>query len=185
MEIVTPRFRLRDFTEGERPAFIAYHADPRYLALSGPDEADPTHSQRLFQTFRDWASEEPRRNYQLAILQRRDPQALVGCCGLRGAGCEVVKAVLGIELAPAYWARHGYAIEVGRALLDFGFGDLGLREIYGVTVDANARIARLAEWFGAEVVATRSGAAWMSARGWKETEWRITRDQWRRGARRA
>ena len=182
MEIMTPRFLLRDFTEAERPGFIAYHADPRYLALSGPDEADPQHSQRLFQTFRDWTSEQPRRNYQLAILQRQEPQALVGCCGLRGAGCEVGKAELGIELAPAYWARHGYAIEVGRALLEFGFGDLGLQEIYGVTVDANARIARLAEWFGAEAVATRSGAAWMSARGWNETEWRITRDQWRRRA---
>jgi ribosomal-protein-alanine N-acetyltransferase len=126
-------------------------------------------------------AERARRN-QLAILQRQEPQALVGCCGLRGAGCEVGKAELGIELAPAYWARHGYAIEVGRALLEFGFGDLGLQEIYGVTVDANTRIARVAEWFGAEAVATRSGAAWMSARGWNETQWRITRDQWRRKA---
>jgi ribosomal-protein-alanine N-acetyltransferase len=182
MEIVTRRFLLRDFTEAERPGFIAYHADPRYLALAGPDVADPQHSQRLFKTFRDWTSEQPRRNYQLAILQRHEPQALVGCCGLRGAGCESGKAELGIELAPAYWARHGYAIEVGRTLLGFGFGDLGLQEICGVTVDANARIARLAEWFGAEAVATRAGAAWMSARGWNETEWRITRDQWRRGA---
>ncbi len=182
MEIMTPRFRLRDFTEAERSGFIAYRVDPRYLALLGPDETDPNHSQRLFQMFRDWTSKQPRRNYQLAILHRREPQALVGCCGLRGAGCEVGKAELGIELAPAYWARYGYAIEVGRALLEFGFVDLGLQEIYGVTVGANARIVRLAEWFGAEAVATRSAAAWMSARGWNETEWRITRDQWRRRA---
>ncbi len=148
MEIITRRFLLRDFTEAERPAFIAYHADSRYLALSGPDGEDPQHSQSLFQMFRDWTSERPRRNYQLAVLQRQEPQALVGCCGLRGAGCELGKAELGIELAPAYWARHGYAIEVGRALLEFGFSDLGLQEIYGVTVDANAQIARLAEWFG-------------------------------------
>jgi len=183
MEIMTRRLLLRDFTEVERPGFIAYHADPRYLALAGPNEEDPKHSQRLFQTFRDWTSEQPRRNYQLAILQRQEPQTLVGCCGLRGAGCEVGKAELGIEFAPDYWARHGYAIEVGRALLEFGFGDLGLQEIYSVTVDANARVARLAEWFGAEAVATRPGAAWMSARGWNETEWRITRDQWRRRGR--
>ncbi len=180
MELVTRRFLLRDFTDAERPAFIAYHADPRYLALAGPDEADPQHSERLLLTFSDWTSERPRRNYQLAILQRHEPHVLVGCCGLRGAGCERGKAELGIELAPTYWARHGYAIEVGRALLGFGFGDLGLQEIYGVTVDANARISRLAEWFGAEVVATRVGAAWMSPRGWNETEWRITRDHWRR-----
>ena len=180
MEIVTARFLLRDFTEAERPGFLAYQADPRYLAFAGPDEADPDYPQRLFQRFRDWASEQPRRNYQLAILRRQEPQALLGCCGLRGAGCEAGTAELGIELAPAYWGRHGYAIEVGRALLEFGFGDLGLQEIYGVSMTANARVARLAKWFGAEAVASRSGAAWMSARGWTETEWRITRDRWQR-----
>lgn len=68
METITPRFRLREFTEAER----------------------------LFQTFRDRTSEQPRRNYELAILQRQEPPALVGCGGLRGAGCEVGKAELGI-----------------------------------------------------------------------------------------
>jgi RimJ/RimL family protein N-acetyltransferase len=33
---------------------------------------------------------------------------------------------LGIELAPNYWGRYAYAIEVGRALLDFGFRELRL-----------------------------------------------------------
>lgn len=176
---MTPRLVLRDFTEAERSGFLAYHADPRYLALSGRDEADPAHSRHLFQRFRDWSSEQPRRNYQLAVLQRQEPQALVGCGGLRGAECEAGRAELGIELAPVYWGRYGYAIEVGRALLEFGFRDLGLQEIYGVTADANARVARLAEWFGAEAVATRPGATWMSTRGWNETEWRITRERWR------
>jgi ribosomal-protein-alanine N-acetyltransferase len=179
MEIVSRRFLLRDFTEAERPAFLTYQADPRYLAFSGSDKTGPDDAQRLFQTFRDWAFERPRRNYQLAILQRQEPRTLVGCCGLRGAGCEAGKAELGIELAPAYWSRHGYATEVTRALLEFAFGDLELQEIYGVSVDANARSERLAEWFGAEVVATRAGAAWMSARGWHETVWRITRERWR------
>ena len=180
MEIRTRRFVLRDFTEAERSGFLAYHADPRYLALSGPDAAAPGHSQHLFQRFRDWNAEQPRRNYQLAILQRQEPRALVGCGGLRGVYRAMGRAELGIELAPAYWGRYRYAIEVGRALLEFAFHDLGLQEIYGITVDANARITRLAEWFGAEIIVTRSGAAWMSARAWNETEWRITREQWRR-----
>jgi ribosomal-protein-alanine N-acetyltransferase len=169
MEIVTPRFLLRDFVETDRPAFLAYHADPRYRALTGPDGSTPERARRLFEAFQVWASEHPRLNYQLAIVRRREPQALVGCCGLRAAECEPGRAELGIELAPAYWGRHGYAVEVGRALLDFGFGRLGLREITGVTGSANARVARLAKWFGAETVGTSLGTARMSVEGSTET----------------
>jgi len=81
--------------------------------------------------------------------QRREPEPLVGSCGLRSSGCEAGDAELGIELAPEYWGRYGYAIEVAVALCEFGFGALGLERIYGGTVSANARIARLARWFGA------------------------------------
>jgi RimJ/RimL family protein N-acetyltransferase len=182
MEIVTGRFLLRDFDEGDRSAFLAYHSDPRFLAFYGPQEADPGHAASLLETFRLWAEERPRRNYQLAIVQAQDPQAMVGCCGLRGAGCKEGEAELGIELAPEYWGRYGYAIEVSDALLEFGFCDLGLREIRGLTVGANARVGRLASWFGAVVVATRPGPASMLARGWCETEWRITRESWERTA---
>jgi [ribosomal protein S5]-alanine N-acetyltransferase len=182
MEIITRRFRLRDFSEGDQAAFLAYHADPRSLALYGPEEADCSQLRGLFQTFRMWASERPRQNYQLAIIQRQEPQALVGCCGLRRASCDAGRAAFGIELAPTYWGRYGYAIEVARALLGFGFGDPGLQEIRGVTVSANARVARLVRWFGAVAIATRPGPAWMHTRGWNQTEWQITREQWERTA---
>jgi len=110
-------------------------------------------------------------------VQGRKPDVLVGCCGLRGGGCNAGEMELGIELAPNYWGRYAYAIEVGRALLDFGFRELRLDVISGSTVSANVRIARLAEWVGAEVVAVRPGSRWMSERGWSEVDWRITREQ--------
>jgi len=154
MEIVTRRFLLRDFNEGDRPAFTAYHADPRSLTFYGPDDAVPGHAERLLDTFKIWAAECPRRNYQLAIIQRRKPEALVGSCGLRSSACEAGEAELGIELAPEYWGRYAYAIDVALALCEFGFGDLGLERIYGRTVSANARIERLARWFGAELART-------------------------------
>jgi ribosomal-protein-alanine N-acetyltransferase len=178
MEVTTARFLLRDFVEADRPAFLAYQADSRNVAFYGPDEARPEHAAHLFETFQAWASERPRLNYQFAIMQQQEPQALVGCCGLRGAGRAAGEAELGLELAPDYWGRYGYAVEVGRALLDFGFGELKLDVISGSTVSANARTARVAEWFGAEVVAIRPGSSWMSVRGWREVQWRITREQW-------
>jgi ribosomal-protein-alanine N-acetyltransferase len=178
MEIATRRFLLRDFVEADRLAFLRYQADPRNREYYGPDEARPGHAASLFETFQAWASECPRRNYQLAIVQRQEPFALIGCCGLRGAEREADEAELGIELAPDSWGRYGYAVEVGRALLEFGFGELGLEVISGSTVSANARVVRVAEWFGAEVGTIHTGPAWMSARDWKVVEWRIRRERW-------
>lgn len=87
-------------------------------------------------------------------------------------------AELGVELAPDVWGRYGYALEIGRALLAFGFGELGLREVVGATVSANARVARLVAWYGADVEAERAGAPWLAAHGWHEVVWRVTRAAW-------
>ncbi|MBD1914695.1 MULTISPECIES: GNAT family N-acetyltransferase [Cyanophyceae] len=180
MEIVTRRFLLRDFVELDRPSFLDYQADPRSQTFYEPSDANAEQAKRLFDTFLSWATDRPRTNYQLAIVQQQKPKALVGCCGLRGARCPAGEMQLGIELAPNYWGRYAYAIEVGRALLNFGFQELKLDVISGSTVSANKRIARLAEWVGAEVVAIRSGSPWMSKRGWNEVDWRITKEQWER-----
>jgi ribosomal-protein-alanine N-acetyltransferase len=179
MELITKRFLLREFVEDDLPVFSAYHADPRSLEFYR-GEVVPGHAQDLFDAFKAWANEHPRRNYQLAIAKRDDSQLLIGCCGLRGADCEVGKAELGIELAPQYWGRYGYAVEVMRALVEFGFGSLGLKTIYGVTVSVNDRIARVASSFGA-VAVTRPTPAWMVARGWSQVEWQVTREQWESG----
>jgi [ribosomal protein S5]-alanine N-acetyltransferase len=76
MEIVTDRFVLRDFVEKDSPAFAAYHADPRSLDLYGDEQAKPGHARELLELFKSWAEERPRRNYQLAIIQRKEPQFL-------------------------------------------------------------------------------------------------------------
>jgi [ribosomal protein S5]-alanine N-acetyltransferase len=180
MEIVTKRFLLRDFIESDRSAFLDYQADPHNLTFYDPNDSSPDRASRLFDRFQAWAGERPRLNYQLAIVQRQEPYTLVGCCGLRGMSLAAGEMELGLEIAPAYWGRYAYAIEVGRALLDFGFRELQLDVISGSTVSANTRIAKLVEWMGAEVVAILPGAAWMSDRGWSEVHWRIARSQWHR-----
>ncbi|MES2597102.1 MAG: GNAT family N-acetyltransferase [Verrucomicrobiota bacterium] len=178
MELQTRRFLLRDFIASDEAAFRAYHADPRYSAFYAAEEVTAQHSQHLLELFRDWASQEPRLNFQLAVVQRQEPKALVGCVGLRRAGLPPDVAEYGMELAPDFWSRHAYAVEMGRGMLDFGFRDLGLSVVIGSTVSANARISRLTEWFGAEIVARRPGDEWMVARGFSHVDWRITRESW-------
>jgi cysteinyl-tRNA synthetase len=181
MEIVTARLTLRDIAPADAPAFLAYQADPRYAALHGPDEANPAHASDLLATFARWAAEAPRRHYQLGVFDR--DRALVGCAGLRDVDAVSGTAELGVELAPDHWGRHGLAVEIVRALLAFGFDRLGLREVRGWTASGNARVARLARWFGAEPTATRDGPSWMRDRGWREVGWRIGREAWARAPR--
>jgi [ribosomal protein S5]-alanine N-acetyltransferase len=126
MEIFSKRFLLRDFREEDAAAFQEYHADPRSSEFYGIEEVKPGHAQQLLETFNKWATEKPRRNYQFAIIQRQGSRLLVGCCGLRTADPEASKAEFGIELAPEFWGRYGYAIEIMHALGDFGFGNLKL-----------------------------------------------------------
>lgn len=177
MEIVTKRFLLRDFAKADEAAFVAYHADPRYAKFCAPEEVAPSHSRKLLSLFNQWATEHPRRNYQLAIVDRHNLE-LVGCGGLRRDGYGPEQAELGIELAPKFWGRYACAIEVGKALVEFGFCDLELKEIRGISVSANLRIARLAQRYGFVAIGTQPGSDWLKARGWHQTEWQLTRQTW-------
>ena len=178
MEIVTKRFLLRDFTKEDEPSFFAYHADPRYAEFCSPEEVTLSYTRKLLYLFSQWAAERPRRNYQLAIVDRRNLQELIGCGGLRREGYGAEQAELGIELAPRCWGRYAYAIEVAKALIEFGFRDLGLKEIRAVSVSANLRVTRLAHRYGFVAVGTRPTPDWMCARGWSQTEWQLTWESW-------
>jgi RimJ/RimL family protein N-acetyltransferase len=180
MEISTKRFLLRDFVQEDEPAFLAYHAEPAYAEFCLPEETTPEFTHELFQRFRQWATEVPRRNYQFVIVDHRNLELLIGCGGLRQDSYGSEQAELGIELAPQFWGRYAYAIEIGKALIDFGFRDLGLEEIIGISVSANLRVSRLAERYGFLAIGTRPGPDWMRTPRWSQMEWQLTRESWAR-----
>ncbi|RCJ32011.1 GCN5-related N-acetyltransferase [Nostoc minutum NIES-26] len=178
MEIITKRFVLREFTEKDEPAFLTYHGDPRYAEFCSSEEVEADYTTELLRQFIQWAHEQPRRNYQLAVIRLENPKELLGCCGLRTKGYDADIAELGIELAPKYWGRYRYAIEVASAMLKFGFGELGLQEVRGVTISANTRVMRLAHRYGFVAVSSCPGSDWMHTRGWNQTQWQLTREKW-------
>ena len=104
---------------------------------------------------------------------------LCGSAGLRKKERAKDTFVLGVELHPQDWGRYRVAIEVIDALLDYGFRVLGVNTIVGTTASGNTRVARLARWFGAEVIAEGSRRPdWMIAKGWHEIEWGLSRNNW-------
>jgi ribosomal-protein-alanine N-acetyltransferase len=75
----------------------------------------------------------------------------VGRCGLyphwKGEERVPDEGVLGFYLARAFWGR-GLATEAGRAFVDFGFGELGLRRIVTAVEVGNAASVRVLEKLG-------------------------------------
>lgn len=178
MELTTERLILREFIADDLPALMVYQSDPRYAEFYGPEESGPEHTLNLLETFLRWRAELPRQNYQLAVVERFSSPQPIGCCGVRRKGFERGLAEFGLELAPQCRGR-GLATEAARALLGFAFHDLCLRAIVGVSVTQNYRIARLVNRLGFRPVGSRVGPDWMHARGWSQTEWRLTADEWR------
>lgn len=179
MKIVTKRFFLREFIREDEPSFFSYRADPRYAEFCAPEELTSSYTRKLLTLFHQWALEYPRRNYQLAVASRQTLE-LIGCCGLRLENHNSTVGELGIELAPQFWSRYAYAIEIGQALINFGFRELGLQEIRGVTVSANMRVTRLAHRYGFIPFGERISPDWMILRGWNQIEWQLTKESWKK-----
>lgn len=89
------------------------------------------------------------------------------------------QAEIGYRLLPEFWGK-GYAKEGARRLLRYGFGDLGLREVWGQTMSVNAAsrgtmsacgmgfVRRFWEEFDDPIPGTEEG----------EVEYRIGRGDW-------
>lgn len=178
MEIITNRFVLREFNQEDEVAFLAYHADPRYAEFCSPEELEAEYTRELLHSFIRWASEQQRCSYQFAVVPYHNRKELIGCCGLRTKDYEAKKAELGIELAPQYWGRYRYAIEIVSSLLEFGFEQLGLQEVKAFSISANSRVVRLAHRYGFVEVGSSVGSTWMEKQGWRQTEWLLTRSKW-------
>ena len=163
----TRRFVLRDVCREDEPAFVRYQTDVDFAAHHLPKETGIEHARAVFRQFLAWQAERPRRRFQLAVCRAADPSAMVGSCGVRleGVGRE---AEFGIELARPYWGRHGYAVEIAGAVIDFAFTQLEVDTLTAETAPGNAVAARLAQ-----------AAGFRPALGGAKDRWRLERHSWR------
>ena len=143
IELATSRLLLREFTRGDLDSVHAYASDSevtRYL-FWGPNTREETRS------FIDRCVAEqrrsPRESYELAITLAEE-EAVVGGISLVARRLEYSEYELGYCLNRAAW-RLGYAEEATRALLTFGFTDLGAHRIYALVDPENPASIRLIE----------------------------------------
>jgi RimJ/RimL family protein N-acetyltransferase len=176
MEIRTERLLLREFEDGDWPAVLAYHRDPRYqrfYELSDPSDEDARSFVRMFT---GWRMEEPRCRFQLAVTLA-DTGELIGNVGVRKALPDSRVAETGYELNPAHWGR-GYATEAARAMLAFGFGELGLHRIHAHCVAENLASSNVLEKLGMRREGLLRQHEWIKGRWWDVLLYGILVREW-------
>lgn len=182
MEVTTEHLRLREFEESDFEPMLVYQSDPRYLRFYEREWADPEHrvenTRKLLQKFLDSQKEQPRTKFQLAITLP-DEGRLIGSVGIRIKSADATEGDIGYELAPEYWNR-GYATEAARAMVDFGFDELGLHRVWSYTVAGNTGSRRVMEKLGMtlegelrETTLLADGWANTVVYGILEQEWRV------------
>ena len=176
MELPGERILLREFRESDVGALLAIHSDARVLRYYAPEVGTPEHARMLVEMFIRWANENPRQNFQFAIVDIKT-NALLGSCGVRSKGYPPGKADFGIGIGADWWGR-GIAQEAARIILRFGFAEFDLHEVRGVAVSENETVTKFARRLGFNPGPARQGEAWMTERDWRAVDWVITRETW-------
>jgi RimJ/RimL family protein N-acetyltransferase len=145
--IKTKRLVLRNWQERDRDLFHRINSDDRVMAFFD-FRRDRATADAVMDKMREEIS---RDGYGWTAAELTATGDCIGFIGLHGVeipglapagACEI-----GWRLAPEFWGK-GYAVEGASALLDFGFGKLGLQEIVSFAVWSNARSIAVMERLG-------------------------------------
>ena len=141
----TARLTLRPLAEADTDAVFAMRSDPVVQRYG----SHPPWTGR--QTAVDYVARNAKAmaagtDAQFAI-ERREDGVVVGTCCLYALDAQCRRADIGYVLRPSQWGR-GYATEANAALLDWGFGPLGLNRVEADIDPRNVASARALERLG-------------------------------------
>jgi RimJ/RimL family protein N-acetyltransferase len=178
MQLNTQRLCLREFVPGDWRAVLSYHRDPRYLRYYPWDDRTEADARAFVGMFLLQPKEQPRRRFQLAIIRRSDA-SLIGNCGIRRKPDNDWEADIGYELAPDCWGQ-GFATEAARAMVDFGFRELGLHRISSWCIADNTASARVLERLGFRQEGRLRHNEYFKRQWWDTLLYALLVDEWKR-----
>jgi RimJ/RimL family protein N-acetyltransferase len=146
MELRTERLRLRELAEADHLAANRWESDADVVRYTSHGVRSPAESLAYIQRISAEQAELPRRLFDLAML-RLDSGELVGRCGLHVCRPDREEATLWYVLRRDQWGQ-GLVPEAARALLAFGFRDLGLHRVFLDCDPRNHASIRVAEKLG-------------------------------------
>jgi [ribosomal protein S5]-alanine N-acetyltransferase len=146
VRLETARLVLREFGEDDWPALHAVESDPEVARYQSFEPRTPEESRAYVLGAAADATAVERRTWDLAVVLRSDG-LVIGRCGLGITDPDAAQAMLWYTLHPAEWGR-GYATEAARALVGYGFRDLGMHRIWADCDPANPASWRVLEKLG-------------------------------------
>jgi RimJ/RimL family protein N-acetyltransferase len=177
MERRTERLVLREFVAEDWRATLAYQSTPEYLRFYEWTERTPEAVRAFIRMFIAAQHDAPRLTFQFAVvLPEGGP--LIGNCGMRVRDPALRAGDIGYEFDPRYWGR-GYATEVARAMLAFGFDELGMHRIGANCVAENVASAHVLEKIGMRREGHLREHEWYKGRWWDTLVYAIIDDEWR------
>jgi len=145
-QLRTERLVLRDWRDSDLAPFAALNADPdvmqHFRGTLTRAESDAFAARIRANLHQD--------GWGLWAVEVIGGEPFIGFVGLARQTFEAhfTPAVeVGWRLAKAAWGR-GYAPEAARAVIEFGFAELGLTEIVSITTAGNAKSRRVMEKIG-------------------------------------
>jgi RimJ/RimL family protein N-acetyltransferase len=153
MKIHTNRLILREYSTTDLEAIHEYAGDPKavkYMSF-GPNTLKD--SQDFINRSINYQKEEERVNFELAVV-KKDDLKLIGGCGIRKES--KIQCVIGYIFNREYWGQ-GYGTETARALVDFGFTELGVHRVYATCDTENVASRRVLEKAGMALEGTLRG----------------------------
>ncbi len=159
MRLETTRLVLREFVEEDWPALHAFESDPEAVRYQGYDARTVEACRAYVRQCLVDPTERPRRVYDLAVVRRVEGD-LIGRSGLKIEDAALREGKLWYILHRAHWGR-GYIPEAARALLDFGFTEVGLHRVWADCDPANAASVRVLEKLGLRREAHFRENAWL------------------------
>ncbi|WP_189525140.1 GNAT family N-acetyltransferase [Nostoc sp. 'Peltigera membranacea cyanobiont' 232] len=146
LPLETERLILLDFVESDWPAVHQYASDRevvRYLTF-GPNCEEDT--KKFLQREIALQGEEPRRYFALAVTVKAQNQ-LIGICRISVKDIDNKTGSIGYCFTKQFWG-NGYATEAVKAILSFGFQELGLHRIFATFHSENIASAQVMQKIG-------------------------------------
>lgn len=141
--IETQRLTLRGLTEDDLPFLFEHFGRCEINEYSSDDNV--TSMEETKELYKKYIAPRPYR-FRLGIVMK-ETRDLIGTLGFYGIDAVNRRAIVGVDLMKEYWGR-GLMSESLRALIKYGFKEMGLNRIEADADPQNLRSLRLMERCG-------------------------------------
>ena len=144
MELETERLLIREFKPSDHDSIHEYAGNPEVLKYMPFEPNTPEQSKGFLEQAMSKQYNENRTDFELAIVLKKENKLIGGCRINKETN---IQAHIGYMINQEYWG-FGYATEVAKALVAYGFSELDVHRVYATCVPDNVASLRVLEKAG-------------------------------------